>query len=82
MNRSVLAWHDCGSAEQEIRLRTPPPPSRAASRPRASPDDKAAAVLAGARSVFLAPGFSAATTDMIQRAADVSKATVYARYPT
>jgi AcrR family transcriptional regulator len=44
-------------------------------------DDKAAAVLAGARSVFLAHGFSAATTDMIQQAAAVSKATVYARYP-
>jgi AcrR family transcriptional regulator len=49
---------------------------------QAAPDDKAAAVLAGARSVFLAHGFSAATTDMIQRAAGVSKATVYARYPT
>jgi len=45
-------------------------------------DDKAAAVLAGARSVFLAHGFSAATTDMIQQAAGVSKATVYARYAT
>ena len=45
-------------------------------------DDKAAAVLAGARSVFLAHGFSAATTDMIQQASGVSKATVYARYPT
>ena len=49
---------------------------------RAATDDKAAAVLAGARSVFLAHGFSSATTDMIQRAASVSKATVYARYPT
>ena len=48
----------------------------------AAVDDKAAAVLAGARSVFLAHGFSAATTDMIQQAAGVSKATVYARYPT
>jgi TetR/AcrR family transcriptional repressor of mexJK operon len=45
-------------------------------------DEKAAAVLAGARSVFLAHGFSAATTDMIQQAAGVSKATVYARYAT
>jgi AcrR family transcriptional regulator len=53
----------------------------AASR-QAAPDDKAAAVLAGARSVFLTHGFSAATTDMIQQAAGVSKATVYARYPT
>jgi len=52
--------------------------------PTASPvaDDKAAAVLAGARTVFLSHGFSAATTDMIQRAAGVSKATVYARYRT
>ena len=50
--------------------------------PRAATDDKAAAVLAGARSVFLTHGFSAATTDMIQQAAGVSKATVYARYAT
>ena len=50
--------------------------------PPAAIDDKAAAVLAGARSVFLAHGFSAAATDMIQRAAGVSKATVYARYAT
>ena len=50
--------------------------------PPAAVDDKAAAVLAGARSVFLAHGFSAATTDMIQQAAGVSKATVYARYAT
>ncbi len=50
--------------------------------PRVPSDDKAAAVLGGARSVFLAHGFSAATTDMIQQAAGVSKATVYARYPT
>jgi TetR/AcrR family transcriptional repressor of mexJK operon len=58
---------------------------RAAPRPestQAATDDKAAAVLAGARSVFLAHGFSAATTDMIQQAAGVSKATVYARYAT
>ncbi len=50
--------------------------------PRAAPDDKATAVLAGARSVFLQHGFAAATTDMIQQAAGVSKATVYARYAT
>ena len=56
--------------------------AKATAPPRAGPGDKAAAVLAGARSVFLAHGFSAATTDMIQRAASVSKATVYARYPT
>ena len=57
-------------------------PAARAPKPPATVDDKAAAVLAGARSVFLAHGFSAATTDMIQRAAGVSKATVYARYPT
>lgn len=79
---------------QEIPLNAAPrrAPTRAASRrrpatpapaaPAAAPDEKAAAVLAGARSVFLAHGFSAATTDMIQAAAGVSKATVYARYPT
>ena len=66
-------------------------PRKASSTPRRAaapvaappaPDGKAAAVLAGARGVFLAHGFSAATTDMIQAAAGVSKATVYARYPT
>lgn len=45
------------------------------------PDDKTLAVLKAASAVFLAHGFSAATTDMIQKAAGVSKATVYARYP-
>ncbi|WP_322069853.1 TetR/AcrR family transcriptional regulator [Paraburkholderia bannensis] len=39
-------------------------------------------VLNAARSVFLAHGFSAATTDMIQREARVSKSTVYASWPT
>lgn len=39
------------------------------------------AVLQAARTVFLAHGFSAATTDMIQRAAGVSKATMYACFP-
>jgi AcrR family transcriptional regulator len=43
--------------------------------------EKTAAVLDAAARVFLAHGFSAATTDMIQRAAAVSKATVYACYP-
>ncbi|RZF24450.1 TetR family transcriptional regulator [Paraburkholderia sp. UYCP14C] len=47
----------------------------------ATPSDKARVVLAGARAVFLANGFSAATTDMIQQAAGVSKATVYSHYP-
>lgn len=44
--------------------------------------DKVKMVVAGARSVFLEHGFTAATTDMIQRAAGVSKSTVYAYYPT
>jgi AcrR family transcriptional regulator len=57
-------------------------PAARSAPPAATLDDKAAAVLAGARGVFLAHGFSAATTDMIQQAAGVSKATVYARYPT
>ncbi|QGM05638.1 TetR/AcrR family transcriptional regulator [Stenotrophomonas maltophilia] len=42
---------------------------------------KAQVVLQAARGVFLANGFSAATTDMIQREAGVSKATVYAHFP-
>ena len=82
-----------GPQDKEIRLSAAPRRTPAASpgrrrttataRPaQAAPDDKAAAVLAGARSVFLTHGFSAATTDMIQQAAGVSKATVYARYPT
>lgn len=37
-------------------------------------------VLDAATSIFLEHGFSAATTDMIQKKAGVSKATVYARY--
>lgn len=47
-----------------------------------APLDKGAAVLGAARGVFMAHGFSAATTDMIQQAAGVSKATVYAHYRT
>lgn len=42
---------------------------------------KAQSVLRAARTVFLTHGFSAATTDMIQREAGVSKSTVYAHYP-
>jgi len=44
-------------------------------------DEKELAVLNAAVPVFLAHGFSAATTDMIQREAGVSKATMYARFP-
>lgn len=47
---------------------------------RTSP--KAQVVLQAARRVFLMHGFSAATTDMIQREAGVSKSTVYAHYPS
>lgn len=43
--------------------------------------DKERVVLDAATSVFLAHGFSAATTDMIQREAGVSKATMYALFP-
>jgi AcrR family transcriptional regulator len=45
-----------------------------------SPGDKARAVLKAAATIFLQHGFSASTTDMIQREAGVSKATVYACY--
>jgi len=55
-------------------LPTLPPPST-------PPNEKALAVLRAAAAVFLVHGFSAATTDMIQREARVSKATVYAHYP-
>lgn len=41
---------------------------------------KALTVLRAARNIFLTHGFSAATTDMIQREAGVSKSTVYAHY--
>ncbi|MDR2451612.1 MAG: TetR/AcrR family transcriptional regulator [Candidatus Accumulibacter sp.] len=43
--------------------------------------DKKLAVLNAAASVFLARGFSAASTDMIQSKAGVSKATMYACFP-
>ncbi len=45
------------------------------------PDEKHRRVLDAATRVFLAHGFSAASTDMIQREAGVSKSTVYACYP-
>ena len=44
-------------------------------------NDKTANILNAAKTVFLARGFSAATTDMIQREAGVSKATMYACFP-
>lgn len=43
--------------------------------------DKLQVILDAASSVFLAYGFSAATTDMIQRKAHISKATLYACFP-
>lgn len=43
--------------------------------------DKARVVLEAARTIFMANGFSLATTDMIQQAAGVSKSTVYSHYP-
>lgn len=46
------------------------------------PTGKALTVLDAARDVFLTHGFAGATTDMIQQAAGVSKATVYAHYGT
>lgn len=48
----------------------------------AKPDHKRQAILSAAADVFLQHGFSGATTDMIQRAAGVSKATIYTRYST
>ncbi|MGA7438535.1 MAG: TetR/AcrR family transcriptional regulator [Luteibacter sp.] len=53
-----------------------PPPS-----PGPATSEKALTVLAAARRIFLDHGFGAATTDMIQQAAAVSKSTVYAHYP-
>lgn len=52
---------------------------------RSSPGDrpgKALSVLDAAAAVFLSHGFSAATTDMIQRQAGVSKATLYHFFPS
>jgi AcrR family transcriptional regulator len=44
--------------------------------------EKSMAVIKAASEVFLAHGFSAATTDMIQKQARVSKATIYSCFPT
>lgn len=44
--------------------------------------EKAQRVLEAASRVFLVHGFSAATTDMIQSEAGVSKSTVYAHFPS
>ena len=52
------------------------------SDPVYSQPDKTLVVLNAAASVFLTHGFSAATTDMIQREAGVSKKTLYACFPS
>src|SRR3546814_1070545 len=56
------------------QVMTAPPPSNG------ELNAKALTVLRAARNIFLTHGFSAATTDMIQREAGVSKSTVYAHY--
>lgn len=51
----------------------------------AIPEDanpKVEKILAGARQVFFKHGFGAATTDMVQQAAGVSKSTVYFYFPS
>jgi TetR/AcrR family transcriptional regulator, mexJK operon transcriptional repressor len=63
-------------------------PRPAARTQRNAPDpssvvaDKGEQIVRAAREVFLKHGFSAASTDMIQTAAGVSKATMYARFAT
>lgn len=65
------------------RLKTNSPATKrfASDEGACAPSDKALTVLAAARKIFLANGFSLATTDMIQQAAGVSKSTVYSHYP-
>ncbi|SAH84440.1 TetR family transcriptional regulator [Bordetella ansorpii] len=55
-----------------MSLPAPPPAARA--------NAKAAKILEAARDVFLQHGFAEATSDMIQQAAGVSKATMYAHF--
>lgn len=45
-------------------------------------DAKTRTILTAATEIFLSHGFRRATTDMIQKEARVSKATIYTRYPT
>lgn len=61
--------------------RTQRPARAVPERARTALRDKAQTVLQAARTIFLTHGFSAATTDMIQREAGVSKSTVYEHYP-
>ncbi|BCB72829.1 TetR family transcriptional regulator [Vreelandella aquamarina] len=56
------------------------PPERMLSLNDVELSGKALTVLQAARNVFLSHGYSAATTDMIQREAGVSKSTVYAHF--
>lgn len=51
-----------------------------ANKPVPERNERSDVVLRAATRIFLAHGFSASTTDMIQREAGVSKATVYACY--
>jgi AcrR family transcriptional regulator len=60
-------------SHESARPPGPPPPESAANA-------KVAKILDAARRVFLEHGFGAATTDMIQREAGVSKSTVYAHF--
>ena len=46
------------------------------------PNPKVEKILSGARQVFFEHGFGAATTNMVQRAAGVSKSTVYFYFPS
>lgn len=48
--------------------------------PSSELNEKVRKILAAATSIFLIHGFSAATTDMIQQAAGVSKSTVYTHF--
>ncbi|TDG21812.1 TetR/AcrR family transcriptional regulator [Paraburkholderia silviterrae] len=68
-------------ASSAARTKTITPPPSVPADGAAVQSEKARLVLAGARAVFLANGYSAATTDMIQQAAGVSKSTVYSHYP-
>ncbi|KAF1051415.1 MAG: HTH-type transcriptional repressor AcnR [Stenotrophomonas maltophilia] len=52
------------------------------SLPPSSANGKAEGILAAATGVFLEHGFAAASTDMLQRAAGVSKSTLYAHFPS
>jgi TetR/AcrR family transcriptional regulator, mexJK operon transcriptional repressor len=69
-------------AISSVRAKTTTSPKHLPPDGAATQSEKARLVLAGARAVFLANGYSAATTDMIQQAAGVSKSTVYSHYST